>query len=377
MKKLKLIEKNKSTPYRNKKEDTNFIYPNNINALNVFWKFKIFYSFIHKRALRASLWFYLILTLILFLSGWHIMSVYEGDKIISFSTYIYWFVTTISTVGYGDISPDTTQGRSITIIIMLMGIGLFSIIAGSLINLIINLKQKILKGIYKIVKEEHILILGYNPKKTPQMINEIFADKKRTRKPIILITNNITENPFPNKIDFVYGDITNDKDLEKASIQTAKNILIIGKDDNETLTSCVVINNLTCEHAQIIAYVNDDIRAKHIQSISSKITVIISRMIEAMIQEMQDPGTYSLFTELLTNNKSQTCFQITVDNYNGDFEEITIKLKSKYDILPIALRSNIQKEPLENPPCNTPVTSGDILYVIAPYRPNNINWLSL
>lgn len=371
------MNKCNSDTYKKRKIDNHFIYSNNINSLNIFWKFKIFYSFLHRRALSASLLFYIVLTIVLFISAWWVMSIYESDKIPDFTTYVYWFITTISTVGYGDISPSTIQGRSITIILMIMGIGLFSIIAGSLINIIINLKQKILTGIYKIVKENHILILGYNPKKSDQMINEILGDKKQNNSPIILITNKVKENPFPNKVDFVYGDITNDQDLEKASVKTAKSILIIGNNDDETLTSCVVINNLANKNAQVIAYVNDNIRAKHIQSISQKITVIVSRMIEAMIQEMQDPGTYSLFTDLLTNNKSQTCFQITVGNYNGNFGEITKNLKFTYDILPIALLRKTKKEPLENPPCNTPVTSGDVVYVIAPSRPNYINWKSL
>lgn len=38
----------------------------------------------------------------------------------------YWALVTISTVGYGDISPTTHEGRAITMIIILVGVGLIS-----------------------------------------------------------------------------------------------------------------------------------------------------------------------------------------------------------------------------------------------------------
>lgn len=45
---------------------------------------------------------------------------------------IYWAVITLSSVGYGDISPVTPLGRALTVILSLLGIGIFAIPAGLL-----------------------------------------------------------------------------------------------------------------------------------------------------------------------------------------------------------------------------------------------------
>ncbi len=50
----------------------------------------------------------------------------EGGEIEDFFDGIYWALVTISTVGYGDITPQTTEGRVITLVLIVTGIGVIS-----------------------------------------------------------------------------------------------------------------------------------------------------------------------------------------------------------------------------------------------------------
>jgi voltage-gated potassium channel len=43
---------------------------------------------------------------------------------------IYWAIVTITTVGYGDISPATPLGKSVASVIMLMGYGIIAVPTG-------------------------------------------------------------------------------------------------------------------------------------------------------------------------------------------------------------------------------------------------------
>ena len=55
-----------------------------------------------------------------------------GDaNIRTFGDAIWWGIATITTVGYGDRFPVTTEGRAISVFIMLLGISLFSLITAS------------------------------------------------------------------------------------------------------------------------------------------------------------------------------------------------------------------------------------------------------
>ena len=49
----------------------------------------------------------------------------------TFSDALWWAVSTITTVGYGDHYPVTLAGRAIAIVLMLAGVGIFGVVAAS------------------------------------------------------------------------------------------------------------------------------------------------------------------------------------------------------------------------------------------------------
>ncbi|BCD68205.1 potassium channel protein [Nitratiruptor sp. YY09-18] len=76
----------------------------------------------------------------------------------------YWALVTISTVGYGDISPVTHEGRTITLIIILIGVGLISfatsIIVSAFSERLEDLKEnRVYHKIHKL--EEFYILCGY------------------------------------------------------------------------------------------------------------------------------------------------------------------------------------------------------------------------
>ena len=56
----------------------------------------------------------------------YVFEEHANSNITTLFDAFYWALVTISTVGYGDISPVTQEGRAITLIIILIGVGLIS-----------------------------------------------------------------------------------------------------------------------------------------------------------------------------------------------------------------------------------------------------------
>lgn len=75
---------------------------------------------------------------------------------------LYWSVVTLTTVGYGDIVPQTPAGRVLGLVVMVSGIGLVSTITGGLASSIIDFEDRKRKGLLAVKKTNHVVILGWN-----------------------------------------------------------------------------------------------------------------------------------------------------------------------------------------------------------------------
>jgi len=56
------------------------------------------------------------------------MSVIDDEKVMQYVTSCYWAVTTIATVGYGDITPSNESELIVNILIILIGVTFYSYI---------------------------------------------------------------------------------------------------------------------------------------------------------------------------------------------------------------------------------------------------------
>ncbi|MBY5992327.1 potassium channel family protein [Ferrimonas balearica] len=66
----------------------------------------------------------------------------EGANIQSAESAIWWALITISTVGYGDYYPVTTEGRVIAAVVIITGVSFFGVVAGFLASLFVREEDK-------------------------------------------------------------------------------------------------------------------------------------------------------------------------------------------------------------------------------------------
>jgi voltage-gated potassium channel len=56
---------------------------------------------------------------------------FATEEGISFGNGVYWAITTMTTVGYGDITPKSAEGKILAVIVMLVGIGTATLVIGA------------------------------------------------------------------------------------------------------------------------------------------------------------------------------------------------------------------------------------------------------
>ena len=85
-----------------------------------------------KRLLSLHGFLFLFFVVIVVLIMGTLMYVIEGEQngFTSIPTGVYWAVTTMTTVGFGDVTPQTDVGRFIAAIMMLLGWGTLAVPTG-------------------------------------------------------------------------------------------------------------------------------------------------------------------------------------------------------------------------------------------------------
>lgn len=87
------------------------------------------------QALRSSrrkitIFIFTVLTLVTILGSLMYLIEGEGNGFTSIPKSIYWAIVTLTTVGYGDITPQTVLGQFFSVIIMILGYGIIAVPTG-------------------------------------------------------------------------------------------------------------------------------------------------------------------------------------------------------------------------------------------------------
>jgi voltage-gated potassium channel len=94
----------------------------------------------HNKALGVSASAFLIALVLIFSSSVAILKVESksDSNIKTPSDALWWAITTVTTVGYGDRYPVSSEGRIVGVVLMLSGVGIFGILSGAVTSWIVR-----------------------------------------------------------------------------------------------------------------------------------------------------------------------------------------------------------------------------------------------
>lgn len=137
---------------------------------------------------------------------------------------VWWVVVTTATIGYGDYVPKTMMGRSVAIIMILIGVAFVTFYMVTIASSIFKTLDALKEGSAAYKGKEHMIIVGWNErsKNTIQHLHLINPTLH-----IVLIDDSLTENPLADRnVYFVKGNSTRDETLKRANIEKAGTVLI-------------------------------------------------------------------------------------------------------------------------------------------------------
>ena len=252
--------------------------------------------------------------LVMILGGLILRTLETGD-IAEGEAPFWWAIVTMTTVGYGDYAPSTSEGRIFAVLVMFAGISLTAMFTAVISSIFVAKRIREDKGLEKVNVKNHIILCGWN-RNADKIIDSIQYLSEGRRKDLVLI-NDLDEETVARlktryrdiHLHFVAGDYTSEQILQRASLEEADTIIIIPSDvdatiqnpDEKTILATLTIKGLE-PNKRLIAYLYSRENLTHIKRANADEVVISDDFGAFMLaSHVMDPGIPQTLNRLLDN----------------------------------------------------------------------------
>ncbi|MGB0361368.1 MAG: potassium channel family protein, partial [Endozoicomonas sp.] len=293
------------------------------------------------------------------------------------------YATTSTTVGYGDLSPQTTMGRLFAAFLLLPGGVVFiAAILGKLSTYFIGIWRKKMqgKGDYSDL-ENHIVVFGWHQRHTKRMIDLIYGDSKREDRKVLLCTTEDMDNPFPELVLFVRGQsLTEFSLIQRTGALKAARIIVYRSSDDQTLATCLTLAALKTK-AHMVAWFENDEMSALLKSHCPDIECHSNISMELLVRSAQDPGSSRIQQQLLSTLVGPTQYSVRVpEDFSGiTFGRVLEYFKLNHEAIALGVADSATGDDLKlNPASSEIIRPTQVVYYMAAERIHGeIEWSKL
>jgi voltage-gated potassium channel len=310
----------------------------------------------------------LLLATAIYVAGCYSMFALAGEhELLAPGDFFYWLVVTASTVGYGDLSPLSPEGKLVVSLwVIPFGLSLFAMVVTRAGLTLSEFALRGKKGLRMLNHEDHTVIIGWNGTRTLRLIELLLSKSNGRHADIVLCVEAEIENPLPGKIDFVRVEaFSHAESMARACLDRAERIIIDTPLDDVTLTTALFCDKVS-PHSHKTAYFQDETVGELLRSHCPNIECIPSVAVELLAKSSLDPGSARLHRQLLDSTYGMTQYSV---EYRGDR---TLRIATLFDHFKHNLAATLiglRRQGVEtidlNPSLDGDVESGDTLYYIA------------
>ena len=286
---------------------------------------------------------------------------------------LWWALVTLTTVGYGDISPETALGRSIGGVLMILGmftLALFAGIVGStILQSVISIREEQFRMSGKV---NHIVICGYDlgARMLLDVLVEEVSDKNRE---IIIFAPQERPKDVPAAYTWIDGDPTKESELGKARMSQASAVMIVGRRDvppqsadAQTILTAFTIRRwlkrqeataMRAKPLYIVAEILDEENVEHARTAGADEVIETTLLgFSLLAHAVEMPGTASIMGRVAATGHNSLYVGRSPAGATT-FGELSRRIKSTMGALVIGIRDPDTHVDTLNPPDSTPVAA--------------------
>ncbi|MCB2077741.1 MAG: ion transporter [Novosphingobium sp.] len=306
----------------------------------------------------------------------------EGDLTDDTVTFAYYYMTTATTVGYGDLSPSGQAGRLVDAIYVLPGsIALFTAFLGKAVSDISGFWRRRLQGLGDFTERTgHTIVVGWQGSRSRRLIDGLLHDRAQGEH-IVLLATGVAENPMPDIVDFVLAEALSDlAAYARAGAAGAATVVIRGADDDDTLAATLAAR-AAAPSAHVVASFEAESTAALVRKQMPTVEVMTSIAADRLVRAARDPGSSRLAELMFSGHTEDTAYSLRVPDSAGamGYFDVLCHLKRHHDLTLIGVSRNAEGAVDLNCSMDCEVGPGDALFYIADQRcdPAGIDWQAI
>ena len=285
----------------------------------------------------------------------------------NFFDALYMTVTTLTTVGYGEVHPLDRIGRIYNMVLILAGMGVMLYIVGSLARVVIEGELQAVLGKRKLIKhikslKDHYIICGFG------RIGEIIARQLKGRGLSLVVVDKNPENiPRLEELgyDFITGDATRDEVLLEAGIERAKGLVAVVASDADNVYIVLTARSLNPQLFIVARGEEPGAEQKLLRAGADKVESPYHMGGQKMAHTILHP-TVVTFMELAMKEGVEWSMEEIAVGQTSPLLGVPLKdsgIRQKLDLILVAIK-RADGDMLFNPSHETPILAGDTLIAL-------------
>jgi voltage-gated potassium channel len=296
---------------------------------------------------------------------------------------MWWSIVTITTVGYGDLTPETGVGKVVAAVLMVSGMVTLALFAGivgsSLMNTVLSMREETFRMSNTI---DHVVICGYQPG-ARMLLDTLNEELDLDHHTVVVFAPYERPPDVPPEFRWIQGDPTKESELEKVRIAQASAVILVGargelpqQADANTILTAFTLRRYMRGHATgpprkaplyVVAEILDAENVEHARTAGADEVIETTRMgFSLLAHAVEVHGTATILGELadVTGNS------LFVGRVPDDIEEpmsfgsVSRQLKQRHGMLVLGLRKPDADRDLLNPEDDMAIERGDgVIYL--------------
>jgi len=314
--------------------------------------------------------FFLILgiTLVVLLGGATSLYLLENKvnkTVNSMGDAIYWAVISMTTTGYGDITPSTPGGRVIAAIVVLSGLFLLSMVTATVASVFVEKKIREGKGLETIKFKDHIVLCGWN-NNAEETVEGLIRTVPGKKLHLVLVNELFEEEVESLKFKFqdhefrfLRGDFTREDVLARANIAQARSAILLAdtsgqhsleQADERTILATLAIKSMAPEVKTCAELLNPE-NKQHLRRANVDEIVVRGEHIGNLLAgAATSPGLPRVISSLLSPEEENNLWKVEVPSrfIGRPVAELSAYFKKEHQAILIALLSERKGLAMEN-----------------------------